>query len=80
MTDDNENEKIFLKLNYYLSKQSPIHFKLKSGDWRNAHIRSIDKENEVVLVKEFKLGDLQYFFFDIEADSIMEYVNREVKK
>jgi hypothetical protein len=77
--DDDEAEifdNIFKKLNYFFNSGQAIHFKLKNGEWRNAIIRSVDKENSLMTIKEFKIGNLVVFFSDINPDSITAYTTR----
>lgn len=69
--DDEKN--IAKKLNYYFNSQIAIHYKLTSGEWGNAIIRSIDSDNQLVHLKEFKKGNIIVFFGDIENMSITAY-------
>ena len=72
--DDKENEKMVLvQLRHYLNNSTVIHFKLWSGEWRNAIIRSIDEVEKKVSIKEFVLGNLEYYFSEINPYSITEY-------
>jgi hypothetical protein len=76
MTDmtNNENEKnVFIQLRHFYNNGTAIHFKLFSGEWRNAIIRSINLENKKVYIKEFVLGTLEYRFDEIISDSICSY-------
>lgn len=74
---DEDSEKVFRKLNYFFNEGQAIHFKLKSGKWRNAIIRSIDKTNSAIIIKEFKLGNLTIFFWDIQEETIVAYTIKE---
>lgn len=77
---DEDSENVFKKLSYYLNNGQAIHFKLKSGDWRNAIIREIDKENSLAHIKEFKLGNLVIFFWDIQEETIVAYTTKVEKE
>lgn len=77
---DENSEQVFKKLNYFLSNEQAIHFKTKTGDWRNAIIKSIDKENSVVHLKEFKFGNIVIFFWDIQEETITAYTTKVEKE
>jgi hypothetical protein len=74
MTAEDINEKgVLIQLKHYLNRSCAIHFNLISGEWRNAIIRSIDELNKKVYLKEFALGNIEYSFDEIDANSIKEY-------
>lgn len=75
MTNDT-NERIYRKLLLFFNASSVIHFKINSGEFRNGIIRTLDNENSVMIIKEFKLGNISVLFEDIIEDSICEYNNR----
>jgi hypothetical protein len=75
-TDDKEKEferMVLVQLRYYLNNSTAIHFRLWSGKWRNAIIRNIDEQEKKVSIKEFVLGNLEYYFSEINPYSITEY-------
>ena len=74
INDNKENERnVILQLRHFYNNGTPIHFKLFSGEWRNAIIRSIDEESKKVCIKEFLQGTLEYYFDEIISDSICAY-------
>lgn len=72
--DEKENEQnVLLHLKHFYNNETVIHFRLFSGEWRNAIIRSIDEQEKKVSIKEFVLGNLEYRFDEIISDSICAY-------
>lgn len=71
--NDNNSKMVLLQLKHYFNNSKAIHFRLFSGEWRNAIIRSIDEQEQKVCIKEFLIGTLEYRFDEIISDSICEY-------
>jgi hypothetical protein len=71
-TDDNEKN-VLIQLKYFFNRSCAIHFVLNTGKWRNAIIRKIDEKEKKVSIKEFVLGNIEYYLSEIDANSIQEY-------
>ena len=70
------DDRIYRKLLYFYENQLVIHFKLISGEFRNGIIRNLNREEAVMNINEFKIGDISVLFEDINENSIEKYTTR----
>jgi hypothetical protein len=70
------DDRIYRKLLYFYDNQLVIHFKLLSGEFRNGLIRDLNREEGVMNIKEFKMGDISILFEDINGESIVQYTTK----
>ena len=69
---EKRNETLYEISNFYKNKQQSVHITLKSGDWLNGIILSVDPEfkNRLVLAEE-KYGEMLILFERIKDDGIV---------
>lgn len=75
MTYDQERKdgmKVFRKINSFLQFNVPIHFKLKSGEFRNGEIIDLNESKRTLVLKEDVFGMLPVLLEDIDEQSICE--------
>ena len=61
----------------YCIEGKMVHFKLRSGYFRNGFIKFVDRDNGIVNIDERMMGNRNIPFEDIVEDSITEYKKEE---
>lgn len=71
-----EGLRVYRKLAYYYGNKIPVHFKIKTGEFRNGIILDLNEEKLTLVLKEFVLGEMPFLLEDINAETITKYNNR----
>jgi len=72
MTDD-KNE-VYRKLLYFYKNEIAVHLKLFSGVWRNGIISSLNREEKMIILKEFVVGEIPLLFEEINPNTIAKFI------